>query len=404
MQSERSPFQRLAELLEGKVPNLDPGEATINLTIGEPRHAMPDFIAPIIAEHSADFRRYPPIRGTEEFRQAVTDWLNTRYGLAGQISPDKNILPLNGTREGLFHAAIGARDWAIAKWNKGFQSGNAPIIILPNPFYHAYAAGAHAIGARAVYLNGNHETGFLPDLDALAQDTGLLDRTIAFYFASPTNPQGTIASLAYWKKLIALARKHNFLVFADECYSELYRETPPLGILEACEGDFTNIATFHSLSKRSNLAGLRCGFVAGDGDFLTEWTKYRNMAAPQVPMPLMAAGTAAYRDEDHVALNRKLYNDKYQAADHILGTDFGYQRPEAGFFLWLDVHEHGTDAEVAEKLWQSVGIRVIPGSYLARADEQGVNPGEGYIRLAMVAGLDETTEALKRLKRCLMEH
>lgn len=399
MKDEKSPFQRLAELLAGIEPGLEASQMPVNMTLGEPRHAMPDFIPGIIANNAADFRRYPPIKGTENYRLAVCNWLSARYHLDGQLDPEVNIMPLNGTREGLFHAAIGARDWLVNHWQKAPDN---PAILMPNPFYHAYAAGAHAMGAEAVFLNGTIDTGFLPDLDALASETELLDRTLAFYYASPSNPQGTVASRSEWQKLIALARKHKFIIFADECYSELYRKEAPEGVLSACEGDFANVVTFHSLSKRSNLAGLRCGFAAGDDLFLTHWTKYRNMAAPQIPLPLLAAGTAAWRDEDHVIENRRLYNEKYDAADHILGNHFNYQKPEGGFFLWLDVRAIGNDVTITEKLWRSVGVRVIPGSYLARQDRAGVNPGEGFIRIAMVTDLATTKDALKRLKICLI--
>lgn len=399
MKDEKSPFQRLAELLAGIEPGLRGSQMPVNMTLGEPRHAMPDFIPGIIANNAADFRRYPPIRGTESYRLAVCDWLSSRYELEEQLDREANIMPLNGTREGLFHAAIGARDWLADQWQK---IPNNPAILMPNPFYHAYAAGAHAMGVEAIFLNGTKETGFLPDLDALAYETDLLDRTLAFYYASPSNPQGTVASKQEWEKLIALARKHRFVILADECYSELYRHTPPPGVLSACAGEFANVVTFHSLSKRSNLAGLRCGFAAGDGAFLSHWTKYRNMAAPQVPLPLLAAGAAAWRDEDHVIENRRLYNEKYDAADHILGNHFDYQKPEGGFFLWLDVRAIGSDITVTEKLWHNAGIRVIPGSYVARQDRAGINPGQGFIRIAMVTDLETTKDALERMKNCLI--
>ncbi|MCT4656226.1 MAG: aminotransferase class I/II-fold pyridoxal phosphate-dependent enzyme [Cohaesibacter sp.] len=394
MQQERSPFQQLAELLKDKPA----GQTPIDLTLGEPKHAMPSFIQPTIDGNSAEFRRYPPMRGTDEFRAAVANWIDKRYQTGSLISAEKHILPLNGTREGLFHAAIGARDWARSVQGKDTSN---PVILLPNPFYHTYASGAHAIGAEAVYLNGTAKTNFLPDLDDLAKQEELLGRTIAFYFASPANPQGSVASKEVWQKLIALARKHHFMIFADECYSEIYRDTPPVGILQACEGNISNIVTFHSLSKRSNLAGLRCGFAAGDADFLTNWTKYRNMAAPQVPLPLLAAATKAYGDEAHVIENRRLYNEKYAAAEQILGSNFDYQTPQGGFFLWLDISAFGTDVEVALKLWSEQGVKVIPGSFLARKDRQGINPGLGFVRLALVGPLDETSKALERLKLCL---
>ena len=370
MQDERSPFQKLADLVSAIEPAF--GDTLIDLSIGEPRHAFPAFIPDIIAQHADLFRRYPPMRGSDDFRQSVSDWLNMRYDLGGKNLAQKNILPLNGTREGLFHAMVGARDWARSEFGK--DTSNAAVL-LPNPFYHTYIGAAHAIDAEPVFLNGTPETGFLPDLDALAEETALLDRTIAFFYASPANPQGNVADSATWRKLIALARKHNFLVLADECYSELYRETAPTGILEACDDNFSHVVAFHSLSKRSNLAGLRCGFAAGDGAFLTQWTKYRNLVAPQVSMPLAAAGAAAFRDEAHVVENRRLYNEKFEAARRILGTELPHETPPAGFFLWLDVSAFGDDVTVTEKLWREAGLKVIPGSYLARTDRNGINPG-----------------------------
>ncbi|SNY90637.1 Aspartate/methionine/tyrosine aminotransferase [Cohaesibacter sp. ES.047] len=399
MQDERSPFQKLADLLCDIVPANHDRTAPINMTIGEPGHAYPAFIPDVIIDNKADFGRYPPMRGTDDFRKAVEDWLNGRYDLGGLPLGEKNILPLNGTREGLFHAVIGARDWARFHFGKRLVN---PAVLLPNPFYHTYIGAARAIEAEPVFLNGTPETGFLPDLDALAEDTKLLDRTVAFFYASPANPQGNAADIATWKKLIALARKHDFLILADECYSELYRETPPAGILEACEGDFSHVVTFHSLSKRSNLPGLRCGFAAGDPAFLTEWTKYRNLVAPQVSMPLQAAGAAAYRDEEHVIENRRLYNEKFDCVDRILGKDLPHDIPLAGFFLWLDVSAFGDDVSVTEKLWREVGVRVIPGSYLARPDISETNPGDGFLRIALVGTLEETKDAMTRLRACLI--
>ncbi|WP_316861890.1 aminotransferase class I/II-fold pyridoxal phosphate-dependent enzyme [uncultured Cohaesibacter sp.] len=399
MKDDRSPFQKLNDLLDGVVPANQPEKEPLNMTVGEPRHAFPDFILDVINQNAHNFRPYPPITGTDEFRQSVENWLNWRYDLGGLALADGNIVPLNGTREGLFHACVGARDWARSHFGK--DTSNAAVL-LPNPFYHTYIGAARAIEAETVFLNGAANSGFLPDLDDLSKDTDLLDRTIAFFYASPANPQGNIADIETWKQLIGLARKHNFLILADECYSELYRETPPPGILQACEGDLSNVITFHSLSKRSNLAGMRCGFAAGDGDFMTQWIKYRNLVAPQVSMALQAAGAAAFRDEEHVKENRRLYNEKFDAARRILGNDLPYETPPAGFFLWLDVSKFGDDESVTQKLWRDVGVRVIPGSYLARADKNGINPGDGFLRIALVGSLEETQEALHRLRDCLI--
>ena len=382
-----SPFQRLNTLLEP----IAPGGSPLNLTVGEPKHPFPDFVGPALAGALDGFGRYPPIKGTDAFRQAVADWLEARYGLGGRIDPAAMILPLNGSREGLFYAAIEAR-MSMRK------AVDRPAILFPNPFYQAYAAGAVASGAEPVMLDAGPETGFLPDLDRL--DPALLARTVAVYFASPANPQGAVASTAAWTRLIELARQHDFMLFADECYSEIYRSTPVPGVLEAAaalSGDFSHVLTFNSLSKRSNLPGLRCGFTAGDPGFLTRWAAFRNMAAPQVPSPIQAVAVAAFRDEAHVEENRRLYNAKYAAAERILGTRYGYETPEGGFFLWLDMAAHGGGEAATIKLWREAGVRVVPGGYLSAAGPDGHNPGDRYLRVAMVDDLAATEDALSRI-------
>jgi N-succinyldiaminopimelate aminotransferase len=268
-------------------------------------------------------------------------------------------------------------------------------MLIPNPFYAAYAAGAVAAHCEPVYLPATAETGFLPDLDALSED--LLARTVVFFIASPANPQGAVADLSYFSRLVALARRFGFLVFSDECYSEIYTREKPAGVLEACRGDFANIVEFQSLSKRSNLPGLRIGFVAGDRNFLARFLELRNVAAPQVPTPAQRVAIAAYADEAHVKENRRLYAQKFDLADQIIGGRYGYRRPGGGFFLWLDVKACGGDEAVTLRLWREAGLRVVPGRYLAREQADGTNPGEGYIRVAMVADGESTAEALHRL-------
>ncbi|WP_269584965.1 aminotransferase class I/II-fold pyridoxal phosphate-dependent enzyme [Roseibium sp. Sym1] len=382
-----NPFQRLADLLDGETPGLDP----IIMTIGEPQHAIPEFTAEVLTENMADFRRYPPIKGSPEFRRTVATWLDKRYALGGTIDPEDGVLPLNGSREGLSFGAIAARD----QLDKGLDH---PAVILPNPFYQTYAAAAHVADGEAVLLDAVAGNNFLPDLDSL--DTDLLDRTVAFYVASPTNPEGYVADIAYWQRLIALARKHRFFIFADECYSEIYRKTPPPGILEAAvqmgEG-FAKIIVLNSLSKRSNLAGLRCGFAAGDPDFLRKWAKFRGLAAPQVPLPAQAVAVRAYQDEAHVIENRRLYNEKFAAAEEILGPILGPVTPEAGFFLWLDVSRWGDGISVTRSLWRDAGLKVLPGSFLASDQSDGSNPGRNYIRISLAAPLEQARIALDRL-------
>ncbi|MEP3304635.1 MAG: aminotransferase class I/II-fold pyridoxal phosphate-dependent enzyme, partial [Roseibium sp.] len=367
-----NPFRRLASLLEGVAPGMDP----IAMTIGEPQHAMPEFTARVFNDNMADFRRYPPINGTSEFRASVADWLDRRYGLDGLINRENGVLPLNGSREGLSFGAIAARD-QLAK------DVDHPVVILPNPFYQTYAAAAHIADAQAVLLDAVPGLGFLPDLDSLSPE--ILDRTVAFYIASPTNPEGYVADIAYWQRLIGLARKHRFYIFADECYSEIYRDVPPVGILEAAKamgGDnsqvFDKIIVLNSLSKRSNLAGLRCGFAAGDPEFLGRWVKFRGLAAPQVPLPNQAVAAAAYGDEAHVIENRRLYNEKFDAAERHLAPLMGKVTPEAGFFLWLNISRWGDSESVTRDLWTDTGIKVLPGAYLASDQSDGSNPGKSY--------------------------
>jgi N-succinyldiaminopimelate aminotransferase len=385
----RSPFVRTHELLEG----LKPGKPAINLSVGEPQHAIPPFVGPVIAAHLNDFGRYPANKGTDDYRRAVAAWLGRRYKLTRPIDPENEVIVLNGTREGLFLGAIAAKRFVPRR------SGR-PAILIPNPFYAAYSAGAAAADCEPVYLPTTTATGFLPDLDALSEE--LLSRTVAFYIASPSNPQGAVADAAYLTKLAALARRFGFLIFADECYCEIYLNgSPPHGMLEASGPDFANVVVFHSLSKRSNLPGLRVGFAAGDRRFLTRFVELRNVAAPQVPVPAQHVAIAAYGDEAHVEKNRALYVAKFDLADQIIGSRYGYKRPAGGFFLWLDVSPQGGDEAVTKKLWQVGGLRAIPGHYLARDGADGTNPGVGYIRVALVHDRATTTEALHRFVEVL---
>ena len=292
------------------------------------------------------------------------------------------------TREGLFLAAIAAQRWVPERAGK-------PAVLIPNPFYAAYAAGALAAGCEPVYLPATRDSGFLPDLDTI--DEALLARTVAFYIASPSNPQGAVADRGYLTRLAAMARRYGFLVFADECYCEIYSEQKPAGMLETSGPDFANVVVFHSLSKRSNLPGLRVGFAAGDRNFLGPFLELRNVAAPQVPGPAQHVGIAAYNDETHVEENRRLYKAKFDLADQIIGNRYGYERPPGGFFLWLDVSAHGGSEAATRKLWAEAGVRVVPGRYLARNQIDGSNPGADYIRVAMVQDKTATAEALHRI-------
>ncbi len=380
----RSPFARLNELL-APIP---PGKTPINLAVGEPQHPIPPFVGPVLAAHLSDFGRYPANKGSARFRRAVAQWLARRYSLPRPLDPETEVIVLSGTREGLFLAALAAKTFVTGRKGK-------PAILIPNPFYAVYAAGALAADCEPVYLPATAATDFLPDLGALRED--LLARSVAFYLASPANPQGSVADGDYLARLIALARRFGFLIFADECYSEIYTQAPPPGALEQAGPDFSNVVVFHSLSKRSSLPGLRVGFAAGDRRFLARYVELRNVAAPQVPVPAQEVAIAAYADERHVEENRRRYAEKFDLADQILGQRYGHRRPAGAFFLWLDVSAHGGSEVVAERLWREAGLRVLPGGYIGRADAAGLNPGANYIRVAMVHDNATTAEALHRL-------
>jgi N-succinyldiaminopimelate aminotransferase len=385
---ERSPFARLTELLAP----YQPGKPLIALSLGEPQHPMPGFVGPVLAKHTADFGRYPIAKGIEPFRRAAANWLGTRFSLPRAVDPETEILVLNGSREGLFFAAITAARYVT-------ERRGTPAILLPNPFYPAYGAGAHAAGCEAIYLPTTPANGFLPDLDTLDDET--LARTVAIYLASPANPQGAVASRDYFIRLKQLADRFGFVVLSDECYSEIYTLKPPGSMLECAGPDFSNVIAFQSLSKRSNLPGMRVGFAAGDSKFLAMFHELRNVAAPQVPVPLQHVAIAAYSDEVHVEENRRLYRIKFDLADQILGNRFGYHRPAGGFCLWLDVSAYGGDEAATVKLYKEGGVRVVPGSYLARPQRDGSNPGADYIRLALVQDSETTAEALHRLVHIL---
>ena len=380
----RSPFVRLAEL----IAETTPGKPMIDLGVGEPKHGVPAFVATVMAAHINEFGRYPRNEGTPQFRHAVAEWAARRYKLGRVPDPNREVLVLSGSREGLFLGAIAARRHVANR------SGR-PAILIPNPFYAAYSAGAVASDSEIVYLPAKRETGFLPDLDAL--DGALLRRTVAMFLASPSNPQGAVADLTYLQRVTAMARRYGFLLFSDECYSEIYTQSAPPGVLQAAGEQFENVVLFQSLSKRSNLPGLRIGFVMGDRRFIAKFLELRSVAAPQVPIPSQEVAIAAYRDELHVDANRDLYREKFDLADQIIGDRYGYRRPAGGFFLWLDVSALGGSEVVTAKLWREAGVRVLPGRYAARDQDDGSNPGADYIRVAMVHDKETTAEALHRI-------
>ncbi|MFN3991334.1 MAG: aminotransferase class I/II-fold pyridoxal phosphate-dependent enzyme [Tabrizicola flagellatus] len=376
-------FPRLRKLLDAHAPGGEP----IAMTIGEPRHAMPEFVGPILAANLSGFGVYPPNDGTPELLSAISGWIARRYGVT---VADDRLMALNGTREGLFNACI-----ALCPETK---AGKTPVVLMPNPFYQVYAVAALTVGAEPVYVPATAATGFLPDYGSLPKD--VLDRVALAYICSPANPQGAVASKEYLADLLALAERHDFKVLADECYSEIWREAPPPGLLQvaAAQGaDPERVVVFHSLSKRSNLPGLRSGFVAAGPESMGRIRKLRAFAGAPLPLPLQRVAEAAWADEAHVDASRALYQAKFRDADAIFAGLQGYRAPGGGFFLWLPVE----DGEAAAlKLWRETGVRVLPGAYLSR-EVGGENPGRGYIRVALVAPQEETQRGLSRLRDCI---
>ena len=377
-------FPRLRALLDAHAPGGD----VVHMTIGEPKHQFPQWVTDIVVENAAGFNSYPANEGTEALRAAITGWIAGRYGV--ELDPAQHVLALNGTREGLYNAAM-----ALIPERK---NGTQPVVLAPNPFYQVYMIAAISVAARPVFVPATAATGHLPDFAGL--DADVLNQVSAAYICSPANPQGAVASRDYWAELIGLAEQYDFRIFADECYCEIYRDAPPVGALQVARelgADPERVAVFHSLSKRSNLPGLRAGFVAGGPKTIAAMKQLRAYAGAPLPGPLQAAAAAVWADEAHVVENRALYQEKYAIADRVMGGVQGYMPPEAGFFLWLPV-EDGEAA--AMKLWTETGIRVLPGAYLAQG-KPGDNPGEGFIRVAMVAPKQDMERALIILRDCL---
>jgi N-succinyldiaminopimelate aminotransferase len=382
------PFARLATLLG----DAKPGKEPISLAVGDPSGTVPDFVKEALAKGAAGFGNYPAITGTEDWRQAAAGWLNRRFQLNGAIDAEKNLLPLNGTREGLFSVLF-----PVMPENK---AGARPMVAMPNPFYQCYAAAALGSGAEPLYVPSLKENGFLPDFAQLPKES--LERLAAVYVCSPSNPEGAVADEAYWQNLFQLAERHDFIVLADECYADIWFEREPgssLPIRLAQSGGFTHLLSFHSLSKRSGLPGLRSGLVAGCPGLIEKFRAFRNVAGPTVPTPLLAASAAAWRDEDHVIANRARYAEKMAAAESILGARM--TRPKGGFFLWLQV---GNGEEFARRAWTQQGVRVLPGGYMGRESLPGKtqsNPGFSYARVALVNDLSTIKTALERLREIL---
>jgi N-succinyldiaminopimelate aminotransferase len=375
--------------LRGLLDAVQSGGDPINMTIGDPQHPMPAFLADAMAAQISGFGGYPNNDGAPALLDAISRWLNRRYGVTVATT---EIMALNGTREGLYNAVM-----ALCPESK---NGQTPVILTPNPFYQVYGVAALSVGAEPVYLPATADTGHLPDFDAVPID--VLDRTAIAYICSPANPQGAVASEDYWRNLINHAEKHDFKIFADECYSEIYRDTPPVGALQVAEAmgaDPERVVIFHSLSKRSNLAGLRSGFCASGPRNIAAMRALRAYAGAPLPGPVQAVSALVWDDEDHVIASRALYAEKFDIADRILGNVPGYISPEAGFFLWLPVPD---GEKAALTLWSQTGVRTLPGAYLSR-DVSGFNPGAGFIRVALCGPKLDVERGLTRLRATLYQ-
>ncbi len=381
------PFEKLRALLGAVTPN--PDKRPIALSIGEPKHKSPQFVAKALADNLDQMAVYPTTAGIPALREAIAHWCERRFSVpAGWLDAAKHVLPVNGTREALFAFT----QTVVNRADNG-------LVISPNPFYQIYEGAAFLAGATPHYLPCLAEHGFNPDFDAVSAD--IWDRCQILFLCSPGNPTGALIPLDTLKKLIALADKHDFVIAADECYSELYFDeaTPPAGLLSACaelgRQDFKRCVVFHSLSKRSNLPGLRSGFVAGDADILKAFLLYRTYHGCAMPVQTQLASIAAWGDEEHVRANRTRYREKFDAVLEILSPVMDVQRPDGGFYLWPNV---GTDdAKFCRDLFVTEHVTVVPGSYLSR-DVDGFNPGAGRVRMALVAPLAECIEAAQRIR------
>ncbi|MFT5218160.1 MAG: N-succinyldiaminopimelate aminotransferase [Planctomycetota bacterium] len=385
------PFEKLAALKNGLIPpeNLP----HIALSMGEPQHPAPGFVIDSLIAHMHQLSNYPSTRGSIELRESIAAWLTRRFALnSGLIDVEKHILPVNGTREALFAIA----QCVIDRNRKG------ATMFMPNPFYQIYEGAAILAGAEPVYLNCLEENNYLPDLDQISDAQWQACQMI--YLCNPGNPTGAVMPIAYQQRLIELAQRHDFVIVSDECYSEIFfdEKQPPPGLLEVAAGmgidDFNRCLVFHSLSKRSNLPGLRSGFVAGDAQVIRNFLLYRTYHGCAMPPATQTASAVAWADEDHVIENRRLYRVKFEQVLSLLSDTLAPQKPQAGFYLWAKTPV--ADTEFARRLYAEQNVTVLPGQYLSRNNADG-NPGENRVRMALVASLEECVEAAHRINSLL---
>lgn len=381
------PFEKLLKLKEGISPPT--GLPHIALSIGEPKHEPPDFVLRVFQDHIKSFSNYPQTRGIPELRQAIAHWATRRFSLmSGSLTAESHVLPVAGTREALFSFAQAV-----------ISPSPSARVVMPNPFYQIYEGAALLAGAKPWFVNCEKSKGFAPDFQAVPEK--IWKDCQFLYICSPGNPTGQVLALDTLKTLIELADRYDFIIASDECYSELYFDegSPPPGLLEACAAmgrhDYARCVAFHSLSKRSNLPGLRSGFVAGDANILQKYLQYRTYHGCALPVPVQMASIAAWQDEQHVHENREQYREKFRAVTSILAGVLDYRLPDAGFYLWAKTPVD--DQEFARELFAKQNVTVLPGSYLARKTVDG-NPGQGFVRMALVATQGECIDAAERIR------
>jgi len=382
------PFEKLADLKRGRVPPAD--KPHIAMSIGEPQHPTPHFVAEALLQHLHGLSAYPTTKGGPELRRSIAQWLERRFALGeGAVDAERQVLPVNGTREALFAFAQAVIDPA-----------EQPLVLMPNPFYQIYEGAAILAGAEPFFLNTTAESGFLPDFDAVPESVWRRCRLV--YVCSPGNPTGAVMGADQQRQLLELAERYDFIVASDECYSELYADEadPPSGLLQIAatmgNTEFRRCVVFHSLSKRSNAPGLRSGFVAGDAGILSRFLLYRTYHGCAMSLPVQKASERAWADEAHVRENRTLYRQKFDAVAAVLGDVLEMAVPSAGFYLWPRTPIE--DTAFAAGLFEAQNVTVLPGRFLSR-HSGGSDPGAGHVRIALVAPLEECVEAAHRIKQ-----
>ncbi len=384
------PFQKLRTLFDGASHNTNLSQ--IDLHIGEPKHATPEFIRDSMIDYLKELAKYPTTHGTIQLRRSIAEWITRRFNLS-KLDPNTEVIPVNGSREALFSFAQTIVDASV---------GSAPYVICPNPFYQIYEGAALLAGATPQFINTTSENDFRLDFTQLS-DT-VWSRTQLIYVCNPNNPTGSVMTLDEWRQLFELSDRYGFVIAADECYSEIYFDEtqPPLGALQAAHQlgrrGFPRLVVFNSLSKRSNVPGLRSGFVAGDAKILEKYLLYRTYHGCAMNPASQAASIAAWGDEQHVIENRRLYLEKFSKASDILDGTYSAKIPDAGFYLWFRTPKN--DTEFTRQLHQDYNVTVLPGSYLGR-EARGINPGENYVRIALVAPLPDCIEAMTRINYLL---